>query len=54
MGALRGQARPGLRALIYRNYASYYRIDKHHVVIVRVLHGSRDMATLAEQGGFEG
>lgn len=53
IGAPRDQLRPGLRVLIFRDYASYYRIEGRTVVIVRVLHGHRDIAALAARGGFD-
>jgi toxin ParE1/3/4 len=30
----------------------YYRPDERELIIVRVLHGARDAAALAEHGGF--
>jgi plasmid stabilization system protein ParE len=32
----------------------YYRADEREVIVVRVLHGARDIAALAERGGFKG
>jgi len=32
----------------------YYRFDGRSVIIIRVLHGHRDVIALAGQGGFEG
>jgi len=34
------------------NYAIYYTVSETELVIVRVLHGARDAAALAERGGF--
>jgi toxin ParE1/3/4 len=51
-GALRSQLGPGLRAIFQHNYAIYYVPGDSEVVIVRVLHGSRDMDAIADQGGF--
>jgi toxin ParE1/3/4 len=51
-GALRSQLGPGLRAIFQHNYAIYYVPGDGEVVIVRVLHGSRDMDAIADQGGF--
>jgi toxin ParE1/3/4 len=34
------------------NYGIYYLHDERELLIVRVLHGARDAAALAEQGGF--
>jgi toxin ParE1/3/4 len=44
---------PGLRAGFVGNYVIYYRPDERDLVIIRVLHGARDAAALAEHGGFE-
>lgn len=34
------------------SYAIYYMHDDCDIVIIRVLHGARDIAALAERGGF--
>jgi toxin ParE1/3/4 len=34
------------------NYAIYYLNNEREIVVIRVLHGARDAAVLAEQGGF--
>jgi toxin ParE1/3/4 len=44
---------PGLRVSFSGNYAIYYVHDERELVIVRVLHGARDAAALAEHGGFD-
>jgi toxin ParE1/3/4 len=43
---------PDLRVIFHGKYAIYYlpRIDE--IIIVRVLHGSGDIASIAEEGGF--
>ncbi|HLH50824.1 MAG TPA: type II toxin-antitoxin system RelE/ParE family toxin [Roseiarcus sp.] len=43
---------PGLRVSFAGRYAIYYLHDEHDLTIVRVLHGARDAAALAELGGF--
>jgi toxin ParE1/3/4 len=43
---------PGLRVTFHRPYAIYYRPLADAVVIIRVLHGARDFAPIADQGGF--
>jgi toxin ParE1/3/4 len=43
---------PGLRVTFSGVYAMYYVHDKDELVIIRVLHGARDAAALADQGGF--
>jgi len=44
----------GLRVTFLSPYAIYYRVTDRELFIVRVLHGARDAAALAEQGGFLG
>ncbi|CAO3405292.1 hypothetical protein [Azospirillum palustre] len=44
---------PGLRVTFHRAYAIYYRPLPDAVVIVRVLHGARDAASIAVRGEFE-
>lgn len=51
-GAPRDQLARGLRVLFHRAYAIYYLAGAAEVVIVRVIHGARDAAALAERGGF--
>jgi len=41
-----------LRVTISRSYAIYFLSNERELVIVRVLHGARDAASLAERGGF--
>jgi len=48
----RPQLAPGLRVVFHGTYAIYYRADDNAVTIVRVLHGARDLAAVAGQGGF--
>ena len=48
----REQFAPGLRVTFHSPYAIYYRPLADAVVIVRVLHGARDVAAIAGQGGF--
>jgi len=48
----RAHLAPGLRVTIHGAYAIYYRPLPDAVVIVRVLHGARDAAAIAERGGF--
>ena len=51
-GAPREQFAPGLRVTFHRAYAIYYLPTDRELVIIRVLHGARDAAALAERGGF--
>jgi toxin ParE1/3/4 len=41
-----------LRATFYRSYAIYYLPLQEEIVIVRVLHGSRDIEAIAGEGGL--
>ena len=52
-GAARPHLAPGLRVIFHHPYAIYYLPTAEAVVIIRVLHGARDIATLADQGGFD-
>jgi toxin ParE1/3/4 len=51
-GPARDQLAPGLRVTFHNPYAIYYRPLPDRVVIVRILHGARDIAALAERGGL--
>ena len=51
-GAARAQLAPGLRVTFHSQYAIYYLPLPDALVIVRVLHGARDVAALAERGEF--
>jgi toxin ParE1/3/4 len=50
MGAARERLASGLWVLIHDKYAIYYLPRPKEIVIVRVLHGSRDVSALAERG----
>jgi len=41
-----------LRVIFHSAYAIYYQPRPDEVVIIRVLHGARDIAAIAERGGF--
>lgn len=43
---------PNLRVKVHSPYAVYYFPTEREVVVVRVLHGARDIAAIAERGGF--
>jgi len=49
---MREQVAAGLRVSFAGSYAIYYLHDERELVIVRVLHGARDAAAIAEHGGF--
>ena len=44
----------GLRVTFQHPYAIYYTAQPATVIIVRVLHGARDVDVIAERGGFDG
>jgi len=52
LGPARDQLAPGLRVTFHKSYAIYYRRLADALVIVRVLHGARDVAAIVEHGGF--
>ena len=43
MGRLRSDIDDGLRGLLVRPYVLFYRIENDDILVVRVLHGSRDL-----------
>lgn len=51
-GALRLRLAPELRVIFHKKYAIYYLPHPKSIVIVRVLHGSRDLEVIAGQEGF--
>ena len=51
-GPAREQLAPGLRVTFRSPYAIYYLPQPDAVVIVRIIHGARDIAAIAERGGF--
>jgi plasmid stabilization system protein ParE len=51
-GAPRPHLAPGLRVIFHQKHAVYYLPRPGEIVIVRVLHGSRDISSIAEEGGF--
>jgi toxin ParE1/3/4 len=52
-GAPRDHVRPGLRAVIKHNYVAYYHVTSTEIVVLRVLHGSRDIDAIRAEGGFD-
>ena len=46
MGTKREYLAPGLRAQFFRDYVIYYMINDSEIIIVRVLHGSRDVKAI--------
>ena len=51
-GTAREQFGAGLRVTFQDNYAVYYIVTETEIILVRVLHGARDAAAIAERGGF--
>jgi toxin ParE1/3/4 len=45
-GSPRDHVRPGLRAVIEHNYVAYYTLVCGEIIVVSVLHGSRDVEAL--------
>jgi toxin ParE1/3/4 len=53
LGVSRDQFGQSLRATFQGSYTIYYLPKESEIVIVRVLHGSREANAIAEQGGFD-
>ena len=41
-----------MRVVFHGSYAIYYRPLPDAIVIIRILHGKRDVEAIAERGGF--
>lgn len=52
-GRLRDEIAAGLRSCSVRNHIIYYRPEPGHVLIARILHGSRDQSSAVEPQGEE-
>lgn len=52
-GAPRDPFAPRLRATFHSSYVIYYRTADTELDVIRVLHGMRDQAVIANQGGFQ-
>ncbi|HWF60269.1 MAG TPA: type II toxin-antitoxin system RelE/ParE family toxin [Nitrospira sp.] len=52
IGTTRDRLSMGLRVTFHHPYAIYYQVTQRTLIVVRVLHGARDAAAIAEQGGF--
>ena len=51
-GRLRDELAVGLRSFPVQNHIIYYRPEQSHILIARVLHGSRDQASaIGPEGG---
>ena len=53
LGAAREGLTANLRVVFHEPYAIYYLPHPDAIVIVRVLHGARDVAALSRRGGFD-
>lgn len=53
IGASREQFANGLRVGFESSYAIYYVARETELAVIRVLHGARDAAALADAGGFD-
>lgn len=51
-GAPRPHLAQGMRVIFSEKYAIYYLPRPDEIVIVRVLHGSRDITPIVDEGGF--
>jgi toxin ParE1/3/4 len=51
-GSARFQLAEGLRVIIYGAYAVYYLSRDKEILLIRVLHGARDIEAIADQGSF--
>ena len=51
-GATRESLGVGLRVTFVGKYAVYYSMSVDEVIIVRVLHGARDISAIVDTGGF--
>lgn len=53
IGTRRERLASSLRVIFQSPYAIYYLPSEQHVIIVRVLHGARDVVAIADRGGFQ-
>jgi toxin ParE1/3/4 len=51
-GTPRRELADDLRVTFCERYAIYYLARADEVVVVRILHGSRDVDAIADEGGF--
>jgi toxin ParE1/3/4 len=52
-GALRHHIRPGLRMVAKYPYVAYYLATQTEIIVVRVLHSSRDIDAISAEEGFD-
>lgn len=48
-GRLRDELAPGLRSFPVRDHVIYYRPEQGHLLIARILHGSRDQGVAGDE-----
>ena len=48
LGRRREELAPGIRSLPFRRYVVFYRLSPTSLLIVRVLHGARDVESVLE------
>ena len=53
IGANRDYLSAGMRVIFHGAYAIYYLPSEVDVTVLRVLHGARDVVSIADEGGFE-
>ena len=53
IGAKRDYLSLGMRVIFHGAYAIYYLPGELEVIVLRVLHGARDVVAIADEGGFE-
>ncbi len=51
-GAARESLAPMLRVAFSGKYVVYYRVVETEVIVVRVLHGARDISAIVDNEGF--
>ena len=55
MGLPRDRLQSGLRVILHHDYAIYYYVDTagNRLVVLRIIHGARDLQRVIDAGGFE-
>ena len=48
MGAARGHLAAGVRAVLHKRYLIYYQTTDEEIIIVRIVHGSRNITRVFE------
>ena len=50
IGKVREELAPGLRSFVVNQYVIFYKVIDQDILIVRALHGARDINTLFQSG----